>query len=100
MGFWPARSQLAVKMRFPDKQVMDIAGDGSIQMNIQELATAAQYKINVKIVSIETMAIWEWFAVAGIVLRKNAIRITEYELTLLTFVKLAEAYGVCRSARD
>ncbi len=47
MGFGlPAA--IGVKYAFPDKQVVDIAGDGSIQMNIQELATAAQYKIDVK----------------------------------------------------
>ncbi|MDX9816821.1 MAG: biosynthetic-type acetolactate synthase large subunit, partial [Smithellaceae bacterium] len=41
---------IGVKCAFPDKQVVDIAGDGSIQMNIQELATAAQYNIAVKVV--------------------------------------------------
>jgi len=52
MGFGlPAA--IGVKCAFPDKHVVDIAGDGSIQMNIQELATAAQYKINVKIVCCE-----------------------------------------------
>ncbi|MBI5416765.1 biosynthetic-type acetolactate synthase large subunit [Candidatus Poribacteria bacterium] len=34
----------------PDKLVIDIAGDGSIQMNIQELATAVQYNLPVKII--------------------------------------------------
>ncbi len=34
----------------PDKLVVDIAGDGSIQMNIQEMATAVQYGLPVKIV--------------------------------------------------
>lgn len=36
-------------MAFPDKTVIDIAGDGSIQMNIQELATARQYNTPVKV---------------------------------------------------
>ena len=40
---------IGAKMAFPDKTVIDIAGDGSIQMNIQELATARQYKTPVKI---------------------------------------------------
>lgn len=40
---------LGAQMAFPDKTVIDIAGDGSIQMNIQELATAKQYKLPVKI---------------------------------------------------
>ena len=34
----------------PDKLVVDVAGDGSIQMNIQEMATAVQYKLPVKVV--------------------------------------------------
>jgi acetolactate synthase I/II/III large subunit len=40
---------IGAKMAFPDKTVIDIAGDGSIQMNIQELATARQYNTPVKI---------------------------------------------------
>ncbi len=40
---------IGAKMAFPDKTVIDVAGDGSIQMNIQELATARQYKTPVKI---------------------------------------------------
>ncbi len=48
MGFGlPAA--IGAQMAFPDKTVIDIAGDGSIQMNIQELATAMQYKCPVKI---------------------------------------------------
>ncbi|MBW6519927.1 MAG: biosynthetic-type acetolactate synthase large subunit [Desulfoarculaceae bacterium] len=40
---------IGAKMAFPDKTVIDVAGDGSIQMNIQELATAKQYKCPVKV---------------------------------------------------
>jgi acetolactate synthase-1/2/3 large subunit len=48
MGFGlPAA--IGAQMAFPDKPVIDIAGDGSIQMNIQELATAKQYNCPVKI---------------------------------------------------
>jgi len=48
MGFGlPAA--IGAQMAFPDRTVVDIAGDGSIQMNIQELATAKQYKCPVKI---------------------------------------------------
>ncbi len=46
---WPARRHRR-QMRFSERQVVAIAGDGSIQMNIQELATAAQYNIAVKVV--------------------------------------------------
>ena len=48
MGFgFPAA--IGAKVGCPDRVVFDIAGDGSFQMTIQELATAAQNKINVKI---------------------------------------------------
>lgn len=48
MGFGlPAA--IGAQMAFPDRTVIDIAGDGSIQMNIQELATARQYGCPVKI---------------------------------------------------
>lgn len=48
MGFGlPAA--IGAQMAFPDKTVIDIAGDGSIQMNIQELATARQFNCPVKI---------------------------------------------------
>ena len=38
---------ICAKMAFPEATVIDVAGDGSIQMNIQELATAKQYNCNV-----------------------------------------------------
>ncbi|MFA4888969.1 MAG: biosynthetic-type acetolactate synthase large subunit [Candidatus Omnitrophota bacterium] len=48
MGFgFPAA--IGAKLGRPDKMVIDIAGDGSIQMNIQELATCVCNKINVKV---------------------------------------------------
>ena len=49
MGYgFPAA--IGAKAAHPDKLVIDIAGDGSIQMNIQELATAVKYNIPVKII--------------------------------------------------
>ncbi len=48
MGFgFPAA--MGAKVAFPDKQVVDIAGDGSFFMNIQELATCVNYGIKVKV---------------------------------------------------
>ena len=91
MGFgFPAA--IGVKCAFPDKHVVDIAGDGSIQMNIQELATAAQYKINVKIVLLNNEFLGmprQW---------QELFYEKRYSHTDMTyapdFVKLAEAYGV------
>lgn len=91
MGFGlPAA--IGVKYAFPDKHVVDIAGDGSIQMNIQELATAAQYKINVKIVLLNN-------GYLGMVRQWQELFYEKrYSFTDMTyapdFVKLAEAYGV------
>ncbi len=49
MGYgFPAA--IGAQFAFPDKLVVDVAGDGSIQMNIQELATAVSYNVPVKIV--------------------------------------------------
>ena len=48
MGFgFPAA--MGAKIGRPEKEVFNIAGDGSIQMNIQELATCVANKINVKV---------------------------------------------------
>jgi len=48
MGYgFPAA--IGAQAAFPEATVVDIAGDGSIQMNIQELATVTQYKLPVKI---------------------------------------------------
>jgi len=49
MGYgFPAA--IGAQAAFPDRLVIDIAGDGSIQMNIQELATAVQFNLPVKVV--------------------------------------------------
>ncbi|MGD0022143.1 MAG: biosynthetic-type acetolactate synthase large subunit [Smithellaceae bacterium] len=83
---------IGVKCAFPDKQVVDIAGDGSIQMNIQELATAAQYKIAVKIVLLNN-------GYLGMVRQWQELfyekRYSHTDMTYAPdFVKLAEAYGI------
>jgi len=75
----------------PDRIVADIAGDGSIQMNIQELATAVVHKLPVKIVILNNGAL-------GMVRQWQDLFFDKrYSETILTgnpdFVKLAEAYG-------
>ncbi|MFO7569554.1 MAG: biosynthetic-type acetolactate synthase large subunit [Smithellaceae bacterium] len=91
MGFGlPAA--IGVKCAFPDKHVVDIAGDGSIQMNIQELATAAQYNIAVKVVLLNN-------GFLGMVRQWQELfyekRYSHTDMTYAPdFVKLAEAFGV------
>ena len=51
MGFGlPAA--LGVKMALPDEMVVCVTGDGSIQMNIQELSTALQYELPVLVLNL------------------------------------------------
>jgi acetolactate synthase-1/2/3 large subunit len=75
----------------PDSLVIDIAGDASIQMNIQELGTATQYRLPVKIFILNN----EWM---GMVRQWQELtyesRFSQsYSESLPDFVKLAEAYG-------
>lgn len=92
MGFGlPAA--MGAKVALPDEQVICVAGDASIQMNIQELGTLAQYGINVKTVIINNG--WQ-----GMVRQwQQAFHGERYscsnmEAGMPDFVKLAEAYGV------
>ncbi|MEF9841244.1 MAG: biosynthetic-type acetolactate synthase large subunit [Raoultibacter sp.] len=75
----------------PDKQIVCISGDGSLQMNIQEMATAAAGKVGVKVVLMDN-------ACLGMVHQWQQLFYDKrYSATLFTgnpdFVKLAQAYG-------
>ena len=75
----------------PEALVIDIAGDASIQMNIQELGTASQFRLPVKVFILNN----EWM---GMVRQWQELtyesRYSEsYSDSLPDFVKLAEAYG-------
>ena len=89
MGFgFPAA--MGVKAGCPDKIVFDIAGDGSIQMNIQELATCVYNKINVKVAILNN-------GYLGMVRQWQELfykhRYSQVFITSPDFVKLAESYG-------
>ena len=89
MGYgFPAA--IGAKVGRPEKTVFDIAGDGSIQMNIQELATAVTYKIPVKIAILNN-------GYLGMVRQWQELFYKKrYSYTTLVnpdFVKLAESYG-------
>ena len=75
----------------PEETVVVIAGDGSFQMNIQELATVAQYKIPVKIVILNNMYL-------GMVRQWQELfydrRYSYTELPPVDFVGIAKAYGI------
>ncbi len=90
MGYgFPAA--IGAQFAAPDKLVIDIAGDGSIQMNIQELATAVINKLPVKVAILNNRFL-------GMVRQWQELFFDErYSHTGLDvtpdFVKVAEAYG-------
>jgi acetolactate synthase-1/2/3 large subunit len=89
MGFgFPAA--MGAKVGCPGKTVIDIAGDGSIQMNIQELGTCVCNKINVKVAILNN-------GYLGMVRQWQELfykkRYSQVCITSPDFVKLAESYG-------
>lgn len=75
----------------PDQTICTIAGDGSLQMNIQELATLAEYKIPVKIFILNN-------GYLGMVRQWQELfydrRYSFTELPSLDFTRIAAAYGI------
>jgi len=90
MGFgFPAA--IGAQVAYPKSLVVDIAGDGSIQMNIQELGTAVQFNLPVKVVILNN-------GYLGMVRQWQELFYQKrYTWTCLEcapdFVKLADAYG-------
>ncbi|MBM7853883.1 acetolactate synthase-1/2/3 large subunit [Desulfohalotomaculum tongense] len=89
MGYgFPAA--IGVQVGCPDEVVFDIAGDGSIQMNIQELATAVNYELPVNVAIMNN-------GYLGMVRQWQEMfynrRYSHTEMINPDFVKLAEAYG-------
>ncbi|MCX5825592.1 MAG: biosynthetic-type acetolactate synthase large subunit [Deltaproteobacteria bacterium] len=91
MGFGlPAA--IGAQVACPDRIVVDVAGDGSIQMNIQELGTIAHYGLPVKVVILNNLYL-------GMIRQWQELfygrRYSQSDMTQAPdFVKLAEAYGI------
>ncbi len=91
MGFGlPAA--MGVQLAFPDMQVACVTGEGSIQMNIQELSTCTQYKTPLKIINLRNNYLgmgkqWQDMQYEG------RYAMSTYEDSLPDFVKLVESYG-------
>ena len=82
---------VGVQIAHPDKLVIDIAGEASVLMTMQEMSTAVQYKLPIKIFILnnEYMGmVRQW---QEILHEKNYSE--SYTAALPDFVKLAEAYG-------
>ncbi len=82
---------IGAQVAFPNRIVFDIAGEGSFQMNVQELATAVQYHLPIKVVILNNRSLgmvrqWQEIFFNG--------RYSETSLEVQPdFVRLAEAYG-------
>ena len=82
---------MGIKLAKPQAEVFCITGEGSVQMNIQELSTCLQYNTPIKIVSLNNRYL-------GMVRQWQEIQYSgryshSYMDALPNFVKLAEAYG-------
>ncbi|GAC1369735.1 MAG: acetolactate synthase 3 large subunit [Aquirhabdus sp.] len=82
---------MGCKLAFPDRDAVCITGEGSIQMNIQELSTCLQYNLPVKILCLNNRSLgmvkqWQDMQYEG---RHSS----SYMESLPDFVKLVEAYG-------
>jgi acetolactate synthase-1/2/3 large subunit len=90
MGFgFPAA--MGVKHSFPDEEVVCVTGEGSVQMNIQELSTCSQYGIPVKIICLNNGSLGmvrQWQD-----MNYEARHSHSYMESLPDFVKLVESYG-------
>jgi acetolactate synthase-1/2/3 large subunit len=82
---------IGAQMAYPDRLVVDVAGDGSIQMCIQELATAMEQRLPIKIVILNNQflgMVRQWQEL----FYERRYTATRFDVTP-DFVKIAEAYG-------
>ena len=90
MGYgFPAA--IGAQIAHPDALVIDVAGEASIQMNIQELSTAMQFNLPVKIFIMNNQ--WMGMVRQWQELLHGQRYSHSYSESLPDFVKLAEAYG-------
>jgi acetolactate synthase-1/2/3 large subunit len=81
---------IGAKFAAPDREVVVVTGDGSIQMNIQELGTAVEYGIDIKVVILNNYflgMVRQWQE------KFYNERYSYSAMSVPNFVKLAEAYG-------
>jgi acetolactate synthase I/II/III large subunit len=81
---------IGAKFAAPDRRVVVVSGDGSIQMNIQELGTAVQYGVDIKVVILNNYflgMVRQWQE------KFYQERYSYSAMSVPNFVKLADAYG-------
>ena len=90
MGF-ALPAAIGVKMAKPDKEVWVVIGDGGMQMNIQELATAVQEGVDIKIALINNFCLGMVRQLQDLFYEK---RFVATPLSGPDWMKLADAYGI------
>lgn len=91
MGFgFPAA--IGAKIGCPDDEVVCVAGDGSLQMNIQEMATARAENVPVKVLLIDNRTLGMVYQWQSLFYNKR-FSFTQLPANDPDFVKLADAYG-------
>ncbi|HYB89443.1 MAG TPA: biosynthetic-type acetolactate synthase large subunit [Candidatus Binataceae bacterium] len=81
---------IGAKFAAPDRPVVVVSGDGSIQMNIQEIGTAVQYNVDIKVVILNNYflgMVRQWQE------KFYQERYSYSAMSVPNFVKLADAYG-------
>jgi len=81
---------IGAKFAAPDRKVVVVSGDGSIQMNIQELGTAVQYNVDIKVIILNNYflgMVRQWQE------KFYQERYSYSAMSVPNFVMLAEAYG-------
>jgi acetolactate synthase-1/2/3 large subunit len=81
---------IGAKFAAPDRRVVVVSGDGSIQMNIQELGTAVQYNVDIKVIILNNYflgMVRQWQE------KFYQERYSYSAMSVPNFVMLAEAYG-------
>ena len=87
---------IGAQLAFPGRMIIDIAGDGSILMNIQELTTAVENKLPVKVIILNNRYLGMVRQWQELFYKKNYVA-TDLDCQP-DFVKLAEAFG-CEGVR-
>src|SRR3546814_7958088 len=83
---------IGVQVAHPDALVVDVAGEASILMNIQELSTAVQYKLPVKVFILNNQ--WMGMVRQWQELQHGSRYSESYTASLPDFIRLAEAFGL------
>jgi acetolactate synthase I/II/III large subunit len=81
---------IGAKFAAPDRRVVVVSGDGSIQMNIQELGTAVEYNVDIKVIILNNYflgMVRQWQE------KFYRERYSYSAMSVPNFVKLADAYG-------